>query len=205
MQCRVHAHRYDVGARCHHLAHDRFGEVDDRLQQLAPFFLRDHAFLLLFGGLGCCSRSFRRLVVIGALAVAPHVDDVHQRHRQGARQSCQRREHRKQDVEDRFGIMPGDEGRKQMLADDYKQRERGHEDRNGSRVADVAHPRDEHTGGNQAAAEQQSHRNEQLKRVVEVASEAIAASAARAETPFEAGHAAVIALVIIAEQVQQTV
>src|SRR5438093_229237 len=76
---------------------------------------------------GRCVRRLRRRLVSVVLAVATHVDDVHQRDRDRSRQPRQRRERRQKDVEHGFGIVSRDDGRDQMLADDHEQRERDHE------------------------------------------------------------------------------
>ena len=165
----------------------RLGEVDDRLQQLPSFFLRDDA--LVFGALarslrprcvGCGGSvcRVRRRGVSGVVAVPPDIDDVHQRNGQRARQPRKRREHGQQHVEHRFRIVPRDKRGKQVLAHDDERASEIDEHRDRARIADVAHARDQDAGGDQAAAEQQPDRDEELERIVEIAPEPIAAAAA---------------------------
>jgi hypothetical protein len=49
-QCGIRSNGNDVGPRRHDLAHERLGEVDDRLKQLASFLLRDRVLLFLLSG-----------------------------------------------------------------------------------------------------------------------------------------------------------
>ena len=263
LQRRIHADRDNVGTRRHDLADDRLGEVDDRLEQLASFLLRHDSLIL-----AAQARSFRtrrisrrrvgpgvrRRLAVGRVAVAPDIDHVHERRGDRPREARERRKGRQQDVEHGFGIVSRDERRQQVLADDHEGGQRDDEHRHRPRVADVADARDQDAGGDEAAAKQQPHRDEELQGIVEVAAEAIAApaalghqaerqphqraerglhraekhggaseqeqrerghcaaldqpfdqAAAAAKAALDASHAAVIALVIIAEQVQQAV
>ena len=168
------ADRDDVGARRHHLAHQRVAEVDDALEQLALFAL-DDAFLLrrvdvrlggLVGFLGRFVGRRHRAAAPGAR----HRPGDPARHR--AERPADRRERRQQHFEDPFRIAADDGQRQEELEDEHEGGDRQADDRQRAGAVDADRARQQRGGRAGDEAEQQPHRDEQQQRIVEIGAEA---------------------------------
>ncbi len=176
---RVGLNRDDVGARRHHLAHQRAAEVDDRLQQFLLVALDQR---LLLGRLLLGAR-FRHLFAAdgrgAVLALAARVvDQPDERARQRVQEPRGEVERRQQQRQHLLGVAADDQQRQHVLEeqDEHRHEQQQHPDRREALRAGQHRKDDGRQREDQA--EHQTGGDEELDRIVEVDAQAIVAAAA---------------------------